>query len=302
MKPKISLILSSGGARGYAHIGVIEALEQAGYEIVSISGSSMGALIGGLYAAGKMQEYKEWVLKLDFLSVISLVDFSFSSGGMIKGEKVFEKMEPFLKAFTIEDLPIKFTAVATDLNSKKEIWFQEGNLRDAIRASIAIPTILTPVLDGDRILVDGGVLNPMPVAPTMSDHVDLRIAVNLNASHIRPLKKPAMPKTEQKKQHEAESRFESFLSKIGLKKDKAPKEKRDTIGRFDMLNRTLDTMQASLTRYKIAGYAPDILVQVPASSCRFYDFHKAYEMIAVGKEAAIHALEKYHEQQKGGVV
>ncbi len=300
MSKRISLILSSGGARGYAHIGVIEQLEKAGYEIVSISGSSMGALIGGLYAAGKLQAYKEWVLTLDFMSIISLVDFSFSAGGMIKGERVFEKMEPFLKGIKIEDLPIKYTAVVTDLTAKKEIWFQEGSLRDAIRASIAIPTIFTPVISGDRILVDGGVLNPMPVAPTMSDHVDLRIAVNLNASHTRPLKKPLVPKGEQKKQQETESRFATILEKIGLRKNK--KKEQEEIGRFDMLNRTLDTMQSSLTRYKIASYAPDLLVQIPASSCRFYDFHKAYELIAIGQEAADQALVKYQQQQKGGLI
>ena len=299
MKRTVSLVLGGGGARGYAHIGVIEELEKAGFEIKSICGSSMGALVGGIFATGNLKAYKEWALKLDFMSVLSLIDLTLSAGGMIKGEKVFEKLEPFFGEKRIEDLGIKYTAVATDLNAKKEVWFQSGSLKEAVRASIAIPTIFTPVYQDNRLLVDGGVLNPLPIAPTMSDHTDLRIAVNLNASHIRPLKPIPVPKKEMIKQDKAVSGFSSLLEKMGLKNGKpskiAPKE---AASRMDILNRTIDTMQESLTLYKIAGYSPDVLVQIPVESCRTYDFHKAYQMIEIGREAAIKALDKYEQQQK----
>ena len=132
---KISLVLGSGGARGYAHIGVIEELENRGYEIVSISGSSMGALIGGLYACGKLDAYKEWVLTLDPVDIASLVDLSFKSGGLMAGDKVFEHIDSLIDGRTFESLDIKMTAVATDIIHKKEVWFQSGNLLQAIRAS-----------------------------------------------------------------------------------------------------------------------------------------------------------------------
>jgi NTE family protein len=187
-KQTLSLVLGSGGARGYAHIGVIEELLAQGYEIGSVSGSSMGALIGGLYASGKLEEYKEWVLGLDLLDVAKLIDFSFTRTGMIRGDKVFAVMETMIGNVMIEDLPIPFTAVATDLMKQKEVWMQKGKLVDAIRASIAIPTIFTPKQMGERHLVDGGVLNPLPIAPTVADDTDLTIAVNLGAHSTKKYK------------------------------------------------------------------------------------------------------------------
>lgn len=299
MARTVSLILGSGGARGYAHIGVIEELEKAGYTISSVCGCSMGALVGGIYAAGNLEGYKKWALSLDFVNVLSLVDLTLSAGGMIKGERVFEKLEPFFDNKNIEELPIKFTAVATDINARKEVWFQEGDLKTAVRASVAIPTIFTPVYVGNRLLVDGGVLNPLPVAPTMSDHTDLRVAVNLNASHVRPLKPIAIPKKEIRKQDEAVSGFRALLNKIGLNKNGKPETvSHEVASRLDIFNRVIDTMQESLTLYKIAGYSPDILVQIPVESCRTYDFHKAYQMIEIGREAAKKALDKYELQMK----
>lgn len=295
-KRTVSLVLGGGGARGYAHIGVIEELEKAGFEIKSVCGASMGALVGGIYAAGNLPAYKEWALTLDFVNVLSLVDLTLGSGGMIKGEKVFEKMEPFFGNKTIEDLSLKFTAVATDLNTKKEVWFQHGDLKTAIRASIAIPTIFTPVYHENRLLVDGGVLNPLPIAPTMSDHCDLIVAVNLNASHVRPLKPIVIPKKEILKQDKVAGGFKNLLSKLGLPVNGKEAKKESEASQLEILNRVLDTMQEALTLYKIAGYSPDILVQIPAESCRTYDFHKAYQMIEIGREAALKALDKYELQ------
>lgn len=176
----VALTLGSGGARGYAHIGAIEVLQERGYNIIAISGCSMGALIGGMFAAGKMQDYKDWVTGLGQFDMLKLLDVTFTSVGAIRGEKVFSIVREILGDTRIEDLPIAYTAVATDLLAHKEIWFQEGPLDRAIRASIAIPSVVTPlVLDG-RVLVDGALLNPLPIIPTISAHADLVVAVNLS--------------------------------------------------------------------------------------------------------------------------
>lgn len=276
-KGKVSLVLGSGGARGYAHIGVIEELEKRGYEIVSISGASMGALIGGLYACGKLDAYKEWILGLDPLDVASLVDFSFNSSGLIKGDKVFEKIAEMIgKEQTFEALPIKFTAVATDVVRKKEVWFQSGNLLQALRASIAIPTIFTPVKLNGMILTDGGTLNPLPVAPTMSDISDLTIAVNLYGDTPKP--EIEISDEEKKQTNRLSQVFLELLEKFN-----PPKEE---LNIFDILDKTLDTMQNGLTRYRLGGYPPDILIEISKDVCNTYDFHKALEVIEQGRRAA----------------
>jgi NTE family protein len=280
-KNRVSLVLGSGGARGYAHIGVIEELEKRGYEIVSISGASMGALIGGLYACGKLEEYKQWVLELDPLDVAALLDFSFQSGGLIKGEKVFGKIAEMIGDQTFESLPIKMTAVATDLEQKKEIWFQSGDLLQAIRASIAIPTFFTPVKIDDMILADGGILNPLPVAPTMSDISEVTIAVNLYAD----IQKPKISITDKEKTH-IDAIKDVFMETI----ERFLPEDND-LTMFDVLDRTLDTMQNGLTRYRLGGYPPDILIEISKDICNTYDFHKAAEMIEAGRVAAREQLD-----------
>jgi NTE family protein len=199
MKQKtVSLVLGSGGARGYAHIGVIEKLLEHGYEIKSISGSSMGALIGALYACEKLDAYKEWILGLDLIDVAKLVDLSFAGRGIIQGDKVFAVIKEMIGDILIEDLPIPFTAVATDLTKQKEVWIQKGSLIDAVRASIAIPTVFTPKKIEGRYLIDGGVLNPLPIAPTVADNTDLTIAVNLSA-HVTKEYKIDIPEDEREK-------------------------------------------------------------------------------------------------------
>ena len=187
-KKTVSLVLGSGGARGYAHIGVIETLLEHGYEIKSVSGSSMGSLIGGLYTCGKLDVFKEWILGLDLLDVAKLVDFSFTGTGIIQVDKVFHVIEEMIGDVMIEDLPIPFTSVATDLIKQKEVWIQKGRLIDAIRASIAIPTVFTPKKVAERYLIDGGVLNPLPIAPTVADDTDSTIAVNLSAKITKDYK------------------------------------------------------------------------------------------------------------------
>lgn len=280
-KRKISLVLGSGGARGYAHIGVIEALEELGYEIVSISGASMGALIGGLYACGKLEAYKRWVLELGPMDVAGLLDLAWDKRGFMNGTKVFDQLEGLIGAQQIEALDINYTAVASDLNRGKEVWFQEGDLLTAIRASIAIPSVFTPVEREGMLLVDGGVLNPLPVAPTMADRSDMTVAVNVYGA-VREQSEP-VPVAE---------RYDGMARTLASRAKAAVKAKFNpgSTHLFSILDRTFDTMQQSLTQYRLGGYPPDLIIEVPKDLCETFDFHKAERVIAAGKAAAMEAL------------
>ncbi len=281
-KKSVSLVLGSGGARGYAHIGIIEILLEQGYEIKSISGTSMGALIGALYACGKLDDYKKWVLTLKFYDVAKLLDFSFGKDGFIQGEKVFRTIEKMIGDIKIEDLPIPFTAVATDLIKQKEVWIQKGSLLDSVRASVAIPTIFTPKKIGNRYLVDGSVLNPIPIAPTISDDTDMTIAVNLNAGASKK-DEVKVAKCNSKKEANFYEKFEEkFTNLISKKKEKGFNK----LGILGVMIRSVDSMQKIITEYKIAGYSPDIIMNIPCNACEFYEFDKAKEMIELGREIA----------------
>ena len=278
----VSLVLGSGGARGYAHIGVIEELLKNNYEIKSISGSSMGALIGALYACGKLEVFKEWILALDLLDVAKLVDFSFTGTGIIQGDKVFRVIEEMIGDVMIEDLPISFTAVATDLIKQKEVWIQKGNLIDAVRASIAIPTVFTPKKIGERHLIDGGVLNPLPIAPTVSDDTESTIAVNLSAKVSKDYKLH-IPKREREKESGMQEIFFEMAQKAEELFAREKKSTFDEMGMFDIMGRTIDIMQNAVLDCKMAGYSPDIMISVPNNACGFYEFNRAYEMIELGR-------------------
>lgn len=281
--------MGSGGARGYAHIGVIEVLLENGYEIKSISGSSMGALIGGLYASDKLDIYKQWVLKLSFFDIAKLVDFSLGQNGFIQGEKVFDVIKKMIGNVKIEALPISFTAVATDIIKQREVWLQKGDLCDAIRASIAIPTIFTPKKIGGHYLVDGSVLNPIPIAPTIADDTDLTIAVNVNAKPSKKFETATYTNQKNKKIDNFFTKLEKRVENIFSLKEKDAFEK---IGLFGVMGYSIDTMQKVLTEYKIAGFTPDITIDIPSNACEFYEFNKAKEMIELGREITKKEIEK----------
>lgn len=181
----VSLVLGSGGARGLAHIGVIQWLTAQGYEIRSIAGSSIGALVGGIHAARKLEVYAEWVSALERMHVLRLLDPTFGRNGLIKGDRIIGVLRELIGDYAIEDLPLSFTAVAADLETGEEVWLREGRLFDAIRASIATPLVFTPVQHGARTLFDGALVNPLPVAATLDDATDLTIAVSLNGPPMR---------------------------------------------------------------------------------------------------------------------
>ncbi|NYZ66481.1 patatin-like phospholipase family protein [Endozoicomonas sp. SM1973] len=312
MQKTVSLVLGSGGARGYAHIGVIEELTSRGYQIKCIAGCSMGALVGGIYAAGKLSDFEAWVSELNTLDVVRLLDLRLKGQGALKGNKVFEVLREMVGDCAIESLPIPYTAVATDLEAQREVWFQSGPLLEAIRASIAIPSIFTPVRIGSRLFVDGGVLNPLPIAPTVSAHSDLIVAVDLSADDdgldlptsqqvvVQPQAPTALDRwfaqLKLRTQGFRESRKDEFTSVV---EGDDPVLKR---GMLDIINESLETMQGALTRYKLAAHPPDVLIGIPKSICRFYEFHKGPELIQMGQVIARDVLDRFeaHQRENGG--
>ncbi|HIP76110.1 MAG TPA: serine protease [Psychromonas hadalis] len=181
-KTTVSLVLGSGGARGLAHIGIIRWLEENNFEIKSISGCSMGALVGGIYATGKLAIFEQWITEISKLDIFFLLDITWKSGGFVQGDKIINTLIELFGDQDIETLPIKFTAVAADIENGKEVWMDEGSLFEAIRASISLPLFFTPVTRNGAKLIDGGVLNPVPIAPTFRDDTDITIAVNLDSA------------------------------------------------------------------------------------------------------------------------
>lgn len=438
----IALALGSGGARGYAHIGVIEEVLARGYDIRAISGCSMGALVGGIYAAGQLDAYRDWVCKLDYFDVLRLVDVTWSPMGAIRARRIMGELEALIGNIRIEDLPIAVTTVATDLIAQKEVWFQSGNLLEAIRASIAVPGVITPVQRDGKVLVDGGLMNPLPITPLVAAHVDLVLAVNATAHSPRnqtleQMLPPAEAAEEEAREAALEARgggFNNWLSGIrrsaermfSAEKDQALEENapalaspiagvplppggttraqldalqaQDTLasrtatdaapvgetlndalrnalsdvrdgrnerddrasaqreafedtaaegtpttsastrdatfehpwnapaakdevqgadelnddsqqveenapelawGKLDMMMRSFDITQATLAKYKIAGYPPDILVEIPKTVCGAYEFHRAEGLIKLGRHLAAEALDRYEKGMDG---
>lgn len=292
----VSLILGSGGARGLAHIGVIAELEERGYEIRSIVGCSMGALIGGLYAAGKLRDFESWVTGLSEWDVLRFLDISLTNrSGMMKGDLIMEELRSLVGEQQIEDLPLRFTAVATDLAHKKEVWLSRGDLFDAIRASISIPGIFTPKAIDTRPLVDGGLLNPLPVAPATDHLTDLSIAVNLNGREVAKPLGPNPPPPREGSLESYRSRIDRFVTglqeKLGIEPSGEPAPTRP-MGMTDVLLGMFDTMQAAIARYRLASYPPDILIDIPENVCETHEFYKASQLIAAGRFWACESLDR----------
>jgi NTE family protein len=282
-KQSVSLVLGSGGARGLAHIGVIKWLEENNYEVKSIAGCSIGSLIGGVYAAGKLKQLEQWMRSITTVNIAGLLDISWGKGGLFKGDKIINTLIDLLEDIQIEDLPIPFTAVAADILSEKEVWINSGSLFDAIRASVSLPLFFTPVKKNGALLIDGGVLNPVPIAPTFNDSTDLIIAVNLGGA----------PCTEEKtldKKTQEISKASSFQD--GIKRfidsfDRTPtSNKPKEWGMYDVADKAFDTMQSTVARLKIAAYPPDIEIEIARNACGTLEFDRAAEMIDLGYKRA----------------
>lgn len=273
---KIHLVLASGGARGVAHIGVIEGLLENGNEIVEVAGCSMGAVIGGLYAAGKLEEYKEWLVNLQRTDVFRQMDFTFAKHGFMKGEKVFSTITDLIGPQKIEDLKIPFKAVATDLTTGEEVVFDKGDLYKALRASISIPGIFTPVKYDEKdehYLVDGGVINPLPLNQVKAKKGHKVVAVDINGPGSKP-------KSIQKDQKDANENSWLSINWPFFKKDENPDP-----GLIDVIQTSYEHMQNRLIKRDVAEFKPDVFIQIPRSTCGVFDFHRSKELIDVGREA-----------------
>jgi NTE family protein len=292
--PTTSLVLGSGGARGLTHIGVIRCLEDCGYAIRYVAGSSIGALVGGIYAAGKLDVYADWVSALQRSDIVRLLDWSLDGCSLFKGERIIAMLKELIGECNIEDLPVGYTAVATDLSGRgtgREVWLNRGPLFDAIRASIAVPTLFAPVKKDGRLLVDGAIVNPVPLAPTLNDHTDITVAVDLNGGHGAASRLAAPETRPASALHSAyRQSIGRYLDRLRAASDAQPRER---VGFSDLVIRSMETMQATITQYKLAAATPAVVVRIPRNLCAFFDFHRAKELIAYGYQRAEQALEDY---------
>ncbi|WP_010542413.1 patatin-like phospholipase family protein [Dietzia alimentaria] len=386
---RVALALGSGGARGYAHIGAIRELEARGHEVVGVSGASMGAVVGSLFAAGKLDDFEEWVRGLTQRDMLRLLDVSFAGGGAIRANKIMAVIGAMLDEVRIEDLRIPYTAVATDLRARREVWFTSGPADVAVRASFAIPSVITPALVGGRLIIDGGVTNPVPLEPLASVESDLLVAVSLTGrragirgstfqessdpdeaspgsepklarkggSAAKPQGKlsgrirnaaadvrdadlvrliaarfgqdasgdqdgddaaddptagvnrpdsdspdsPDSPGTDDAAARDATGRVRpSEKVQEIVEEGEADVESDDsgfeslpaTLRIFDVVTHSIEVMESIITSYRMAGNRPDVLIEVPADACTAFDFHRADEMIRLGRQLTAEALER----------
>ena len=283
----VSLVLGSGGARGLAHIGVIHWLEENDYKIRSIVGCSIGAVIGGIYAAGKLDVYEQWVRSITKVDIVTLLDLSWDKSGLVKGDKLINTLIDLVGEQLIEDLSISYTAVATDIKGQKEIWIKSGSLFDAIRASFAIPLLFTPFKYKGVDLVDGGVLNPVPIAPTFGDETDMTIAVNLGGPAQNPEKPSNLSAAPAFSSSPLREKINHFINR--LQQSVTSSSSRDW-GAYDIAMQAFDAMQSTIARQKLAAYPPDIVIEIARNACKTLEFDRASEMIELGHRKAKECL------------
>ncbi len=288
MSKNISLVLSGGGARGIAHIGVINVLLREGFKINAISGTSMGGLVGAIYCSNKLPEFQEWLENADIEQALKVLDFSLSSPGFIKGEKLMKKINSFLSYENIEDLPIPFTAIATDILKNSEVVLEKGNLSNAIRSTISIPSVFTPVVDNEQVLVDGGLINNIPTNRVKKSKDDLVLAVCVN-SNITCLDEY---KTIMVKNKKSERAYFDDIKKLrgkirGLMKSKSnvSSKSKNKIGQYELIDRSIHMLISEVSEKNLKAFPPDVLIEVPRQICGTFDFLKAKQIIKIGELA-----------------
>lgn len=281
----IALVLSSGGARGCAHIGAIKILREHGFRITSVAGTSMGALVGGIYATGHMDQFENWISTMDIKQVLRLTDFSLSRKGFVKGTKVIETLKELIPERNIEDLEIPFCAVATDIINGSEVVLTKGHLYDAIRASISIPTVFQPFKIDGRYCVDGGLMNPVPVNRIKRHKGDMLVVVDVNS----PI--PSEKKKKKKPELFSGSKYSEQIKKLTEKIERLiPSKDEDAIGIFNLSNRSISLMIRKISDLTLENVKPDLLISISRDSFGTYDFYKAGEIIQTGEEATLKAL------------
>lgn len=324
MKKDVTLVLSSGGPRGWAYIGAIEELERRGYNITSVAGTSIGSLIGGIYAAGRLADVKEWLFSLDTWKVFSLMDLSISRNHLVKGDKVISALKDIVPDVNIEDLPIPFRAVAADLYTGEEVVFDKGPLFEAVRASISIPSLFRPVKYGFRTLVDGGIVNTMPISRAVRKDGDLLVAFDVNDIDVDNIRKILIDEArleEEKMAQEKALNMEtksviqavrhdknlSFIDKVRLagaqghkvithkwnEEDEEPELFYED-NYYSILSRTFSIMNHVLAKEAAERYRPDILVKMPFDTYgEIGDYSKAREISEAGRELMRAALDRF---------
>ena len=310
MTKRVALALGSGGARGYAHIGVIHELRDRGYEVVGVAGSSMGALVGGLFASGSLDEFTHWATSLTGPAMLRLLDPSISGAGVLRAGKILDAVRELLGTVTIEELPIPYTAVTTDLIAGRSVWLQRGPLDQAIRASIAIPGVIAPYVVDGRLLADGGILDPLPMAPVAAANADLTVAGSVSGWDIADDGGAETSPTRERLNRLRRSttalleRWNAGLDPTDPHDRERDDSVEDTLvdivndtpipklGGFAVMTRTIDIAQAALARHQMAAYPPDVLIEVPRTACRSLDFHRAAEVIELGQQLAARALDR----------
>jgi NTE family protein len=281
----VALALSSGGARGLAHIGAIEELEANGYRISSIAGCSMGALVGGVYAAGKLEEFRDWMKTIDRKKMLELTDFSFSLNHIVKGKRIIEAIMEFVPDMAIEDLPIPYCAVATDLKAGKEVVFSKGSLFEAIRASISLPSFYEPVQRDGMILIDGGVINPIPLNRAKRKPGDILVGIDVSGHDY---------KSQWEEKHrltEIQKKDQSLKAKI---LDKLIPDNID-FNYYTVLSRTSSLMirQNSILMAELTK--PEMLVDIQMSRYGSFDYDKSEKIVAIGRQKTLQAIKKYEQ-------
>lgn len=285
-KPVIGLALGSGSARGWAHIGVLRALEQAKIRPDLICGSSIGALVGAAYAVGELDRFEHWILGLGIKDVLSFMDFNLS-GGMLKGERLMDFFRRNIVDRPIEELGLPFGAVATALHSGAEVWLRSGSTADAVRASIALPGLFTPVRRDGSLLVDGGLVNPVPVSLARAMGADIVIAVDLNTDILgRHLKQdvlaPVQAKAEADEPGDWMHRLQENIGSL-LPESTAPRPRLPSV--LDVITSSINIMQVRITRSRMAGEPPEALVAPRLAHLGLLDFYRAREAIDAGQRA-----------------
>lgn len=303
-KPKIGLALGSGSARGWAHVGVIRALQEAGIEPDIVCGTSIGSLVGAAYAAGELDELEAWVKSLTWKAVVGLLDFTVTAG-LIKGIRLIDFFRSNFSDVEIGELSIPFGAVATELATGREIWLREGKVLDAVRASIALPGLFTPVVRDGRVIVDGGLVNPVPVSLARAMGADIVIAVDLSSDLMgRRLRKPVPAAKPPAKPGRPASHLSTMLAKLqkGGKEQKAEsKAARPIPSMLDVMATSINIMQERITRSRLAGEPADVMIRPRLGQMALMDFHRATPAITEGRRAAELALPQLHYLLNGGL-
>lgn len=282
---KVALVLSSGGARGYVHIGAIAELLEHGYEITSVAGTSMGALIGGMYAAGRLDEVSGWMRSLDTMDILSLVDLSVSLNHVVKGQKVMDALRQIVPDVNIEDLPIPYCAVASDVRNRREVVFRSGSLYEAIRASISIPSFFKPVEHGEQVFIDGGTTNPLPLNRVARTDGDLLAAVNVNAP-CEPSIDMARERVERIYKKENPIRGRIKMPTLSVESNY-----------YSLVSKSFSLMIESLSSMSLRLTPPDIVVNVPINRFGGFDYGNADRMISYGRQKMRTAINEWQRME-----